>query len=291
MDSIHAQTYRHWEAIVVDDASSDGTAALVASDTDPRLRLLRRMRRGGPAAARNDGVAASRGELVALLDADDEWLPEKLALQVAAIARDPAASLVVCDMRAVHEDRSEGPTVFARQPPTEGETAWRELLASSFIGTSSVLTRRALVDATGGFDPALAVGEDQDFFIKLALLGKVVALRQSLAVYHYRAASYSSAHAAEQAVHVLGMVRRHLEAQRHRLTGAERRRILARRYARLGRNLVAAGEAGRGAGLILGAALRGSAPRENFLALAKIPGVGPMTAVTADRAKCPAGRQ
>jgi glycosyltransferase involved in cell wall biosynthesis len=270
LDSVAAQTYPQWEAIVVDDGSDDDTVAFVERRGDPRCRVIRRATRGGPSRARNDGIAAAQGEFIAFLDADDEWLPEKLARQGAIFARDPAVSLVTCDMRSIYEDGSEGLSIFARQSPVEGETAWKTLLASSFVGTSSVMTRRALLDQIGGFDPTLAVGEDQDLFIRLAMRGKVAALPEKLAIYHYRRASYSAAYATEQAAHVLRMVRRHLDAAGERLSPRERRSILARRYGRLGRNLIAAGARGRGAWLILAAAMRGNLSRENLAALAML---------------------
>lgn len=267
LNSVAVQTYPHWEAIVIDDGSSDDTATLVERRGDPRCRLIRRDARGGPSRARNDGIAAARGEIIALLDADDEWLPEKLARQVAALAQHPAAALVVCDMQAIHEDGSAGSSIFTRQAPSAGPEAWKALLASSFIGTSAVLAPRALLQELGGFDPDLAVGEDQDIFIRLALRGEVVVLPEALAIYHYRHASYSAAYAGDQARIVLGMVRRHLAAERGRLRGSERRHILAQRYGRLGRNLIAAGARGRGARLILEAACLGSVTIENLSAL------------------------
>lgn len=267
LDSVAAQTYPQWEAIVIDDGSSDDTAALVERRADPRCRLIRRFMRGGPSRARNDGIEAARGEVIALLDADDEWLPRKLARQVAALQQNPAAALVVCDMQAVHEDGRAGSSIFARQAPSAGGEAWKALLASSFIGTSAVLAPRGLLQELGGFDPDLAVGEDQDLFIRLALRGDVVVLPEALAIYHYRQESYSAAYAGDQARIVLGMVRRHLAAERGRLRGAERRHILAQRYGRLGRNLIAAGARGRGARLILEAACLGSISMENASAL------------------------
>ncbi len=278
LDSVRAQRFTAWEAIVVDDASRDGTGTLVETYADPRLRLIKRDSQGGPSRARNDGIASARGDLIAFLDADDEWLPEKLALQVTAIERSDAISLVTCDMRAIHEDGEEGLSIFARQTPSEGPDAWKALLASSFIGTSSVLTRRVLLDAVGGFDPSLAVGEDQDVFIRLARRGAVIALSQALAIYHYRGSSYSAGLATAQADHVMRMVERHLldEAE---LTARERQQILARRYGRLGRNLIEAGATRRGVSLILAAALRGSLPPANIAALAGIlRGVGKLDA-------------
>jgi hypothetical protein len=123
------------------------------------------------------------------------------------------------------------------------------------------------VRAVGGFDESLAVGEDQDLFIRLALRGEVVVLPEALATYHYRRASYSASYAVDQAQIVLGMVRRHLTAESGRLSRSERRQILAQRYGRLGRNLIAAGAKGRGARLILEAACLGSVTIENVSAL------------------------
>jgi len=269
LDSVTAQTYPHWEAIIVDDGSSDDTVALVELRHDPRFRVIRRSARGGPSRARNDGIAAAHGEAIGFLDADDKWLPEKLARQIAALAAHPAAGLVVCDMRAVYEDGSDGSSVFERQPPSAGPEAWKALLASPFVGTSAALAPRRLIQEIGGFDAGLDVGEDQDLFIRLALRGEVVVLPEALAIYYYRHASYSAAYTGDQARIVLGMVRRHLAVERHRLKGAERRRILGQRYGRLGRNLIAAGARGRGARLILEAACLGSITIENLAALAQ----------------------
>lgn len=85
--SLQAQTYPHWQLVVVDDGSSDTTCALVEriAAADPRVRLLRQPMNGGPAAARNRGVREARGRYVAFLDADDLWRPEKLSVQVPAM--------------------------------------------------------------------------------------------------------------------------------------------------------------------------------------------------------------
>jgi glycosyltransferase involved in cell wall biosynthesis len=265
--SVAAQSYPQWEAIVVDDASSDDTAALALRRGDPRCRVIRRATRGGPAAARNDAIAAANGELIAFLDADDEWLPEKLARQVAVLATHSSVGLVACDMRAIHPDGSEGTSVFARQSPTAGPDAWKALLASSFLGTSAVLAPRRLVQDLGGFDDSLAFGEDQDLFIRLAMCGPVLVLPEALAIYHYRDGSYSNAYAEKQADIVLRMVRRHLSSERGRLTGRERRHILAQRYGRLGRNLIFAGARSRGVLMILRAALLGEVSPTSLYAL------------------------
>jgi teichuronic acid biosynthesis glycosyltransferase TuaG len=84
IDSVLAQTHPHWELIVADDGSTDGTAALLEKykAADGRIRVLRTAGRCGPAKARNQAISASTGRLVAFLDSDDMWLPEKLARQI-----------------------------------------------------------------------------------------------------------------------------------------------------------------------------------------------------------------
>jgi teichuronic acid biosynthesis glycosyltransferase TuaG len=84
IDSVLAQTYPHWELVVADDGSTDGTAALLDKykAADGRIRVLQTAGRCGPAKARNLAISASTGRLVAFLDSDDMWLPEKLARQI-----------------------------------------------------------------------------------------------------------------------------------------------------------------------------------------------------------------
>ena len=85
IQSVQRQTYPHWEMIVVDDASTDDTCAIVAlmAQSDARIRLIRLSANGGAATARNTAMDAAAGRFIAFLDADDLWLPEKLARQVA----------------------------------------------------------------------------------------------------------------------------------------------------------------------------------------------------------------
>jgi glycosyltransferase involved in cell wall biosynthesis len=93
LHSVCAQTFTAWELIAVDDGSTDGSAAVLRGWPDPRLRWTRQPHQGA-AAARNAGLLRARAPYVAFLDADDVWLPDKLAAQVAALAADPALALV-----------------------------------------------------------------------------------------------------------------------------------------------------------------------------------------------------
>jgi len=162
------------EIIVVDDGSTDATAA-VASGLG--VTLIHQANQG-PAAARNAGVAAATGTWIAFLDADDTWVEGKLARQLAVVAAHPEVVLVAGDMAEV--DR-EGNVVCASVMAAHGHLdrfralggapiprAAGELLEANFIPTPTVLVRRAVVLAVGGFDPALAYGEDLELWARIA---------------------------------------------------------------------------------------------------------------------------
>ena len=267
LDSVRAQTHAEWEAVCVDDASTDDTLARVAAVDDPRIRVIRLDASVGPGAARNVGIAAAKSALVAFLDADDEWLPDKLLRQAALFEADAGLTLAVTDMRVKTVDGRDGTSVYARQSPVPGAEAWKALLASSFVATSAAMTRRALLESVGGFDPKLVTGEDQDLFIRLAMAGRVHALPEALGIYHWTPHSYSTGHAARQAADVIAMVRAHLQRLGDRLSPAERRTILGRRFERLGANLMDSGVRFRGAWLLMRAASLGHHPLRNLAAI------------------------
>src|SRR3989454_3845711 len=165
IDSALAQSHRHLEVIVVDDGSTDDTAARVGRRRDRRVRYLRRPH-AGVSSARNAGIAAATGDLVSFLDSDDLWKPDKLAAEVAALAGHPAAGGVFSDL-----EKREGATfvpsfmrstrVFSRL--LEGHAYPDGLLLSSRalylcllqevpIKTPALTVRRCALERVGGFD-------------------------------------------------------------------------------------------------------------------------------------------
>ena len=127
--SVVAQTYPAVEKIVVDDGSHDGTQEIVAAWADRGVTLVAaepgKVRAGGPAAARNRGVAAASGRYVAFLDADDAWRPEKTARQVARMQAEPDATLCVTDGRFIEPDGRLQRHIYTGTPPVAGRLAWR----------------------------------------------------------------------------------------------------------------------------------------------------------------------
>jgi glycosyltransferase involved in cell wall biosynthesis len=165
IDSALAQTYPLLELVVVDDGSTDETAAVLASYGE-RVRVLRQDNRG-PAAARNAGIAAARGELLAFLDADDGWHPRKLELQVERLAAEPAPGLVHCGMERID---GSGRTLGVATGGHEGWIADTILrLEEGVIGPPSTwLVPRRIVEETGGFDERLLSSEDWDLAYRIA---------------------------------------------------------------------------------------------------------------------------
>jgi glycosyltransferase involved in cell wall biosynthesis len=155
--SLQAETDIDLEIVVVDDGSTDRTAAVVADIAcrDPRVRMV-----GGPhrgvAAARNAGLAATRGALIAFLDCDDVSVAGRLSRQAGYLAGHAEMAGVIGDVFEVRE-------VTADLQPGPGSRRWRRTII--FLGAA--MLRRSLFDRYGRFDEALAYGEDADLYMRL----------------------------------------------------------------------------------------------------------------------------
>jgi len=181
IDSALAQTAAPLEVIVVDDGSTDETAQVLAQYGD-RIRAVRQENQG-VAAARNAGIAASRGELLAFLDSDDAWLPHKLELQLARIVADPGLGLVHCGVDfeglGIHLDGLEGSVA------TEMLRLDRSVILAH---SSSVMVPKRIAEEVGGFDPRMRVSEDWDFCYRVAARHRIAFVAEAL-VLHARHAT------------------------------------------------------------------------------------------------------
>lgn len=167
IQSVLNQTYQDFEIIVVDDASTDNTQEVVKSFNDLRIRYIRHEKNRGGSAARNTGIRAARGEYIAFLDSDDEWLPEKLAEQIRVFHQDPECGVVYTDILVVYPDGCE----LQRRAPKIKGSMFHKLLEANVVGTtSSVLVRRDCFDKVGLFNEELASCQDWDMWIRLARL-------------------------------------------------------------------------------------------------------------------------
>lgn len=185
IDSVLRQSYRHYEIVVVDDGSSDTTASIVGRY--PGVRLLRQPQRGA-GAARNAGIRSTKGELIAFLDADDWWTPDKLERQVALLGSRPDAGMVVTEHVHVFDDG--GAAVTDKSLALAGD-AVRGIFLHSLIGTPTVMVRRHVLDGVGLFDESLTCAEDENLWMRIALRYPVVLLPAPLAYVRIRAGSLS----------------------------------------------------------------------------------------------------
>jgi glycosyltransferase involved in cell wall biosynthesis len=175
------QTHDRLEVLVVDDGSTDDTAAWVAAHPDERVSLLHRAESGGVADARNAGLARARGTYVAVTDDDDLWAPTKLAAQLRGLeqldgARWSCASTVVVDT---------GLRPVQWQPAPPSGRVERSLLEVNRIpgGASGVLAEAALVAEVGGFDPSFRHFADWDLWIRLARAAPMASVHEPLLAY------------------------------------------------------------------------------------------------------------
>ncbi|MBO0887436.1 MAG: glycosyltransferase family 2 protein, partial [Acidimicrobiales bacterium] len=181
--SVAAQTLPPAQVVVVDDASSDDTAA-VARDAPLELEVIPTEGPLGPAGARNAGTARAVGEWVAFLDADDVWHPRKLETQLEAARRQPGTVIVASDW------------VRGTPPTPTGPVGMRvlgtgDILSLNRFQTSTVLVRRDVLLSVGGFDPTLDGAEDWDLWLRASTLGPVVRLTWPFVGYADQATSYS----------------------------------------------------------------------------------------------------
>src|SRR5262245_39115174 len=154
------------DVVVVDDGSTDGTAA-VARAYGRGVRVLSQPR-SGSGRARNAGLAATAGDLVAFLDADDVWVPEKSSAQIQILESDPDLALVFSDMVAFEGDRQETLTYF-QQRGYDGRCVASSIFLYDMISTPTVILRRACLRRVGVFDESLRIGQDTDLWFRIAL--------------------------------------------------------------------------------------------------------------------------
>ncbi len=174
-----AQTHAAQEVLVVDDGSRDGTAEALRARYGDRVTIVR-TERLGVSGARNRGMAEARGDVIAFLDSDDEWEPEKLAKQVAWLEARPAFGMVITDVAQMDRDRKTF-HVFHRRDhvPVDGDVLVH-LLTQPALAPSSALLRRRVYDEVGGFDTSLPTAEDIDFHLRVAARFEIGVIEEPL---------------------------------------------------------------------------------------------------------------
>jgi glycosyltransferase involved in cell wall biosynthesis len=166
IDSVLNQTYKNMELIIVDDASRDNTEERVKGFNDSRIKFVRHKINKGGSGARNTGIGEAKGDYIAFLDSDDEWLPEKIEKQILMFkCADPKVGLIYTGVLRVDEN---GRITEQIVPKEKGDLCGK-LLEGNFIGTTSaIMARRSCIMRVGGFNDSLPSCQDWDFYIRLS---------------------------------------------------------------------------------------------------------------------------
>jgi teichuronic acid biosynthesis glycosyltransferase TuaG len=187
IESVQTQTHADWELLIADDCSTDNTAAVIEgyAAQDPRIKLIRQARNGGPALARQAAIERAQGRFLAFLDSDDLWLPTKLERQL-SFAQQRRAALSFTAFRRINENG----TVTGRLIPVPDTLNYDQLLKNT-----SIATLTALVDREIAGNIAMKNEPYDDFCLWLSILkpGHVAhGLDEDLARYRVRGVSVSS---------------------------------------------------------------------------------------------------
>lgn len=183
--SVLNQTYHNFELLIIDDASQDDTENIVSSFHDPRICYFRLSENLGGAVARNEGISMARGEYIAFLDSDDEWLSEKLEIQIRLFNElDDDAGLIYAGLRCLDDNANFIEEYFFKFHAKTGALL-NELLVNNFIGSfSSVVIKRKYLKMVGGLDPTFKSCQDWELYIRLSKICRFACTDECLVNYY-----------------------------------------------------------------------------------------------------------
>lgn len=170
--SVLSQTFSDWELLLIDDHSTDKTKDILEkyAKNDTRIKILQtKENSGGPALPKNIGIENAKGEYIAFLDHDDEWLPEKLEKQLAVFknSKDEKLGLVSCGVRLINNKNKEFATVTQKNNNIFPDI----LIRNPIFSNSSVLIKKEVIDIVGKRDENLKYSEDYDYWLRIAGAG------------------------------------------------------------------------------------------------------------------------
>lgn len=179
LDSVFAQTYMNWELIIIDDGSTDDTVEILKEYDDSRIKYLYQENQG-VSAARNTGIEVCRGEVIALLDSDDQWLPKKLETQLAYMQEH---GYEICQTEEIWVRKGKRVNQPAKYAKPEG-WFFDESLVMCLISPSCTMFTRAAWEVMGPFDVNMPSCEDYDMWLRACHAYPVGLVREKLTIKH-----------------------------------------------------------------------------------------------------------
>jgi len=183
LTSVLNQSYQDFEIVVVDDASTDKTREVIASFNDARIKYVRHEVNKGDAGSRNTGIQNSTGDFIAFLDDDDEWLPEKLQIQVDVLRSCPT------NVGGVYTgwlkiDKSTGEILEIKLDGKHGDL-FQEMFLENLMSTACVVVRRECFERVGLFDESMPCSSDYDMWIRIAAHFHFEYIKEPLVILYY----------------------------------------------------------------------------------------------------------
>jgi glycosyltransferase involved in cell wall biosynthesis len=194
IESVISQTFDDWQILLVDDGSTDNTGDVVApfvSRYDSKIKYIKQENRGLPA-ARNTAIRESTSEFLALLDADDVWLPCRLQDSMKVLAEHPQAGLSYGLIVRIDPDGRLGSTWAGNLKDVEGRIAPHIYMRNVDLPCPTITFRRRCIDEVGMFDEGMSATEDRDLWLRIALRYEVVFVPKVLAYYRMSPNSMST---------------------------------------------------------------------------------------------------
>lgn len=210
LHSVLSQTYSHLEVIVIDDASMDDTQHRVETlqQVDQRIRYIRHDINRGAQAARNTGIQAAQGKYIAFLDSDNEWLPQKLYLQMVIFSQKADSfGVIYCGFRKVS---GNGETLSEHIPKHRGYI-YLLALGDWVADTSTLVVRKDILEKIHGFNEGIRVYQEWDLCIRLSRVCKFDFVPECLTLYHQDALTYISKDSLVNAFGFLDLVKTYQE--------------------------------------------------------------------------------
>ncbi|RZA29124.1 MAG: glycosyltransferase, partial [Lysobacteraceae bacterium] len=246
LDSVLSQSRRVGEIVVVDDGSTDDTRLMLEQRYAGRVRYIRQDN-AGVSAARNRGMTVASGRYLALLDSDDQWLPDKNARQVEWMEANPGFGMVLCDVFRVDPDYLPIDVLHRRKVISEDGWVLRHVLQDPAFAPSSALFKKDVFDAIGGFDESLRTAEDLDFLLRTARHWQVGVVEEPLVkAMHGHDGLSSEACTYDDYLQVID---RALDLARGQVEDADLRRARGANYARIAKGMFLSRRWQRGAQL------------------------------------------